>query len=498
MVATLLASSSSFITWSAVSVALPAIQEAFDTSLSGLQWIINAHLLTLSAFLLIGGSLGDRLGRKRVFIVGMCVFIAGGIASGLAGSASLLIAFQAFQGIGSALMVPQSLAIINATFRESERGRAIGLWAGISGGIAALGPWLGGGLVENIGWSAVFWMTVPVVLAAMVVAWRGLPDQPGEHNGHQDWTGSLLILFSLAGIAYGLISGPVRSWGHPLVLISLAVGIIAAAGFYMVEKRTPNPLVRLDIFRNPLVSGANLVTLLLYFAFNGVIVFTILNLQQVQGLTPSQAGLGLLPPTVIITLLAAPAGSLADRLGPRRQMIGGPLLVGGGILWLTIGGVDADYFVHFLPGLGLAGAGMALLIAPLTKSALSVNPSLSGVASGVNNAVARTAGLLAVAVLGSVMLLLFTPALRSNIEQSGLTPGQQSEIFSQSDRLGGIAIPEDYEEAAKKEAEGAIAGAFISAYRGTMMLCASLAVMASVIAFLTIDRRRKLPSFGTR
>jgi MFS family permease len=420
----------------------------------------------------------------------MGIFVVGAVASGLANSIALLIAFQAIQGIGSALMVPQSLAIINATFREAERGRAIGLWAGISGGIAALGPWLGGWLVENIAWAGVFWMSVPVVLTAMAVTWREVPDHSGTQKGPLDWPGALLILFGLTGIAYAMISGPNQGWNHPLVLIALTAGVAAAAGFIAVEKKSPAPLVRLSIFRNRLISGANLATLLLYFAFNGTIVFTVLNLQQVQGLSPSQAGLGLLPPTILITLLAASAGSLADRIGPRKQMIGGPLLVSAGILWLTMGGINADYFIHFLPGLILAGAGMALLIAPLTKSAMAVAPSLSGVASGVNNAIARTAGLMAVAILGSVMLAFFSPALESNVEQSGLSSAQRIEIIAQSDKLGGVVIPEEFGNPAAQSAREAIATAFVTAYRGTMAICATLAVTASGVAFLTIDRKR--------
>ncbi|WP_338739289.1 MFS transporter [Candidatus Dehalogenimonas loeffleri] len=491
----MLASSSSFILWSSVSIALPAIQESFGSNVAGLQWVVNAHLLTLAALLLIGGALGDRYGRRKIFLIGMSVFAAGAIASGFASSISQLILLQALQGVGSALMVPQSLAIINVCFRDTERGRAIGLWAGVSGGIAALGPWLGGWLVETSGWPVVFWMVLPVIGLAMVVTVRFVPENQERAAKKLDWPGTIFIFLGLLGIAFGLIAGPNSGWGSPLVLSSLFLGGASLFAFIIMEKRTSAPLIPLGLFKNPLVFGANVVTLLLYFAFNGVILFSVLNLQQIQGYSPSQTGLGLLPPTIIITLLAAPAGALADKFGPRPQMIGGPLVAGLGIALLMTGGTDAAYFRHFLPGLIVIGIGMAMVIAPLTKSALTVNPGSSGAASGVNNAIARTAGLLAVAVLGAFMLLIFTPTLRQTIQSSALSPTQQTAILSQSDRLGGIVIPADFSESAKAASQNAISGSYIISFRWTMGLCFLLVLSASAVSYYTIEWKNQ---YGNR
>jgi EmrB/QacA subfamily drug resistance transporter len=489
LAATLLASGASFIVWSAVTVALPSIQEHFRTNIAGMQWVMNSHLLTLSAFMLIGGSMGDHFGRKRVFLVGMLVFVTGALLSGFAPSIGILIAFQALQGIGSAMMVPQSLAIINACFLERERGRAIGIWAGISGGIAALGPYAGGLLIEHLGWPSVFWMTVPVVVIALAVAAKFIPENRDTERGGLDWTGTLLILLGLLGIVYGLIGGPVYGWRAPLVVLGLLGGGAAVAAFVSVEMRSSSPLIPMGIFRNPLVSGANAVTLLIYLAFSGVILFTVICLQQIQGYSPAEAGLGLLPPIVIITFLAAPSGVLADRYGPRLQMIAGPLMVSIGAALLMNGGTDAIYVRDFLPGLAAVGVGMALAIPPLTKAALTVEPRFSGSASGVNNAVARIAGLLAVALLGAVMVSTFASRLADLVEVSSLPEEARGEILSQYDRLAGIVVPESFSDSARATAVSAVRSSFIRAFRLIMIVCASLTAVGSVISTVTIRPR---------
>ncbi len=489
--ATLLASAASFMLWSAVAVALPSIQNYFAATISGIQWVVNAYLLMLAALLLIGGSLGDHHGRKRMFIIGMAVFVAGAALASISWSLDALIAFEGLQGIGSALMVPQSLAIINACFPREERGRAIGLWAGISGGIAALGPWVGGWLVETFGWQSIFWMPVPVIALAIVVTARFIPENQTMETGKLDWPGTFFVFLGLLGIAYGLIGGPSAGWNAPLVVASLGGGVVALGIFVAIEMRSASPLVPLVIFQNPLVSGANAVTVLLYFAFNGVILFVVLNLQQIQGFTPTEAGLRMLPPVVVITLLAGPAGTLADRIGPRPQMIAAPAIVALGIVLLMLGDQGTDYLTHFMPGLIATGIGMSLVIAPLTKSALSVETRYSGAASGVNNAIARTAGLLAVAVLGAVMLAAFVPRLADTLQASALSAEEQHEIMAQYDKLGGIIIPDDYGQAAQAAARNAIQTSFIYAFRWAMGVCAVLALLASVVSFFTIHKENE-------
>jgi EmrB/QacA subfamily drug resistance transporter len=488
LAATLVASGAAFLMGTAVAVALPSIQQFFDSYITGIQWVVNAQLLTLAALLLVGGSLGDRFGRKKIFILGMTIFVSGAILSGLAGSIVLLITFQAIQGIGAALMIPQSLAIINAGFAENERGKVIGLWAGLSGGIAALGPWVGGWLVESFSWRAVFFMVVPFIALALVITVMAVPESRNQAARKLDWRGTVLIFLGLLGIAYGLISGPVAGWDNLIVLIGLIGGPIAFATFMITELRQKEPLVPLHIFKNPLVAGANTVTLFLYFALNGVIFFLVLNLQQVQKYSPTAAGLALLPPIVIITIFAGPAGALADKIGPRRQMILGPVVVAVGISLLIIGGTEVNYFLQFLPGLILFGAGMALTIAPLTKSALMVAPQFSGSASGANNAISRIAALMAVAVLGVVIVSTFTVRLNDTLAASTLTVEEQQYIISQSDKLGGIVIPESFDKDSRIQARDAINRSFVSGFRWAIGLSAALALVGAAISFFTIRR----------
>ena len=309
LLATLVASGTAFMMGTAVAVALPAIQSYFDTDLTGIQWVVNAQLLSLAALLLIGGSLGDHFGRRRIFNLGMALFAGGAVLSGLAGTIGLLITFQAIQGVGAALMIPQSLAIINACFVENQRGQAIGLWAGLSGGIAALGPWVGGWLVEAVSWQAVFFLPLPLLIFAFVISRIFVPETRDKQAHKLDWSGTLFIILGLLGIAYGLITGPVAGWSSPLVLTGLIAGPAAILFFILVERRQAEPLVPLAIFKNRLVVGANICTFFLYFALNGVIFFLILNLQQVQGYSPVAAGLGLLPTIVLITFFSGPAGA---------------------------------------------------------------------------------------------------------------------------------------------------------------------------------------------
>ncbi|MBE0481130.1 MAG: MFS transporter [Dehalococcoidia bacterium] len=494
LLATILASSTAFLIGSAVPVALPAIQAHFDTSLAGIQWVINGFLVSLASLLLIGGSLGDHFGRKRIFSWGIIIFAAGASLSGFAWSISWLIAFQALQGAGAALMVPQSLALISGSFRESQRGQAIGLWAGLSGGVVALAPLLSGWLVDTFSWRAVFFLVVPLSLLALAVAIRSVSEHCAARPRKLDWAGTLFIFLGLVGIAYGLVSGPAAGWQSLRVIISLAGGIAALAFFVVAERYQREPLVPLQVFSNPLVKGANLVTLGLYFALNGVIVYFVLNLQQVQGFSPTLAGLALLPTIILITVLSAPAGALSDRIGPRKQMIAGPLLVAAGSALLITGNADARYLLEFMPGLVLLGIGMALVIAPLTRSALAVEPEFTGAASGVNNAVSRVAALLAVAVLGVVMVSFFASNLAGRLENSPLDEEERAVILDQADRLGGIDIPAGFTEEARAAAERIIRESFVYAFRWSMAVTAAVALSAAAVSFSLIrDPPRKLP-----
>jgi EmrB/QacA subfamily drug resistance transporter len=486
LAATTLASSTAFLLGAAVNIALPSIQTYFASNIAGIEWVVNSQLLFLSTLLLIGGSLGDHFGRKRIFVIGIAFFTSASVLAGFAPSIGWLILFQAFQGIGSALMVPQSLAIINSSFAENQRGRVIGLWAGISGAIAALGPWLGGWLVQVFSWRAVYFINVPISLLALIIAWRYIPESQRSADRKLDWSGTLLAFLALLGIAYGLISGPVSGWNRPDVLTGLIGGAAATLAFARRQTNKKDSLIPVQIFSNPLVAGANAATVLLYFALNGILFFLTLNLQQIQKLSPSEAGLVLLTPTILIAIFSGPAGSLADKIGPRLQMIVGPGLVGTGAALLAILGTDRGYLIHFFPGLSLVGCGMALVIAPLTKSALMVEPRFSGSASGINNAVARFAALMAIAILGAIVIFSFGAHLQASISTSDLSQTQSEQLLVQSDRLGGIVVPDSFDERTKAVAEEVVRESFIFSFRCAMSICSIMALCAAVVSSVMI------------
>ena len=490
LLATLLASGVAFLMGTAVVVALPTVQSYFVADVAGIQWVVSAQLIALTSFLLVGGAIGDRYGRKRALIVGILVFAGSSALSAAAQSIGQLIAFQAVQGAGAALMIPQSLAIINASFREEHRGKVIGLWASLSGGVAALGPWAGGWLVDTFSWRAVFILPVPILLAAAAVAVRHVPETRRFSNYPLDWKGTAVVLLALLALAYALVMGPERQWTNPSIVGALLVAPLLLALFAFIESREENPLVPADIVRNMLVMTANTVTLLLYFVLNGVIFYLTLNLQQVQGYSASRAGLALLPPVIIITVFAGPAGALADKLGPRTQMIWGPATVGLGAILLAFAGERADYIRDVLPGLFLLGVGMALTIAPLTKTALAVREELSGAASGFNNAVSRLAALLAVAVLGAVIVTSFGMHLDSELAQSPLSRDERAVLLERTDRLADIRIPEDFGTEARAYAEDAIEESFVAAFRNSMLLSGGLALLSAVVSFVFIRPTR--------
>ncbi|MBI2868887.1 MAG: MFS transporter [Chloroflexi bacterium] len=489
LAATVLASGAVFLLTTAVSIALPAIQQYFDATISDLQWIVNAYLLALTAPLLVGGALGDLFGRKRIFSIGLALMSVSAVLAGLAPTVSSLILFQAVLGVASALVVPQSLSVISACFRESERGQAIGLWAGLSGAIAAPGPWLGGWLVQQYSWRAVWFMAAPITILALIFVYFFVLESRNKLSRRIDWVGALLILAGLLGIAYALISGPGAGWTSPRILAPLTGGVLSLVAFVLVEARQREPLVPLRIFRNRFVAGANACTLMLYFALNGVLFFMVLNMQQVQGYSANASGLGLLPPIALITFLSGPAGMLADRIGARLPMILGPALVALGTVWLALSGTGASYVRHYLPGLSLLGIGMALVIAPLTKSALAVEPELAGAASGVNNGIARVAALLAITILGVIIVSTFTLRLGEAVNTPELTLAQRTELLAQSDKLGGIVIPATFDEAARRAARQAINESFIYGFRRAMAVCALLAFLATAFSAAMIPQK---------
>jgi EmrB/QacA subfamily drug resistance transporter len=400
VLATVLGSGLAMLDATVVNVALPRIGEDLDADLGGLQWTLNGYTLTLAAFILLGGSLADRLGRRRIFIIGTVWFAAASALCGLAPNVETLIAARALQGVGGALLTPGSLAIITASFVAADRGRAIGAWSGLGGIAGAAGPFVGGWIVEASSWRFVFLVNLPLAAVVVLVAARHVPESVDPTaTGRLDVTGAVLGAVGLAGVTYASIGGGERGL-DPAVLAAGLVGLAALVAFVVVERRTAAPLVPPGLFASRQFTVTNVVTFAIYAAFGAVFFLLVLHLQVVAGFSPLAAGTAMLPTTLLLLLLSARSGALAARIGPRLPMAAGPLVSAAGLLLTLRIGPDASYVTDVLPGVLVFGLGLALLVAPLTAAVLAAAPAEhAGAASGVNNAVARTAGLLAVALL---------------------------------------------------------------------------------------------------
>lgn len=429
LAATILGSSMAFIDGSVVNIALPAIQTAFGSAaganLASLQWIINAYLLALGSLVLVGGSLGDRFGRRRIFILGIVLFAAASAACGLAPGVPALIAARALQGVGAALLVPASLAIIGNVFEGEARSKAIGTWAAWAAITSAAGPVLGGWLVDAVSWRAVFFLNLPLAVATLWLAGYAVPDSRDPQAPQQfDGLGVLLVAGGLGALTHGLTLAPERGWRDAGVLWPLLLGTAALAAFAVVQTRVRAPMVPPALFGSRDFLGANLLTLLLYFALSGMLFFLPLVLIGAFGYSATAAGATLLPFSLILGLLSPAAGKAMDRHGARRMLTWGPVLAAGGLALMALPGLGWSYWAGFFPAMVLLGLGMTIAVAPLTTTVMNAVPTAhAGVASGVNNAVARVAGLLAVAVLGVV----FAAALGGPLQ--GASPAALIDAF---------------------------------------------------------------------
>ena len=405
LLATVLGSGVAMLDATVVNIALPAIGREFGGGLDGLQWTINGYTLTLAAFILLGGSLGDRYGRRRLFVVGVVWFAAASLLCGIAPNLTTLVVARALQGVGGALLTPGSLAIIQASFRPGDRARAIGAWSGLGGIAGAIGPFLGGWILEVSTWRLVFLINVPLAAAVVWVSLKHVPESmDARAPKHLDVPGAVLCAVGLAGLTYGLIAWPDRGFTDPVVLGTLAAGVVGLVAFVLVEKRSPMPMMPLEVFSSRQFSAANVVTFVVYGALGGLFFLLVVALQVVAGFSPLLAGTALLPVTVILLLLSARMGALAVRIGPKIPMTLGPIVSAAGLVLLTRIGVETSYWLDVLPGVVVFGLGLSLLVAPLTTTVLAaVEDRHAGMASGVNNAVARAAGLLAVAGLPLVV-----------------------------------------------------------------------------------------------
>ncbi|MCW2599125.1 MAG: drug resistance transporter, EmrB/QacA subfamily [Frankiales bacterium] len=444
LTAAVLGSGMVFIDGTVVNVALPRMGASLGAGLSGLTWTVNAYTLTLASLILLGGSLGDRYGRRRVFVIGVVWFASSSLLCGLAPNVGTLITARALQGVGGALLTPGSLAILQASFRPEDRARAIGAWSGLAGIAGAAGPFLGGWLVEVASWRWIFLINLPLAVAVVVLTVRHVPEsRDPQASRHVDLPGAVLGAVGLGALTDGLIAWQDRSLGSPSVLAALAVGVVGLVAFVFRERLAREPMLPLGIFASPLFSAVNAVTFAIYAALGGVFFWLVLCLQVVAGFMPLAAGLSLLPVTVLMLVLSVRAGALATRIGPRLPMTVGPLLCAVGVAALTRIGPGASYATDVLPPVVLFGLGLSLTVAPLTATVLAAAPDRhAGLASGVNNAVARVAGLLAVAVLP-------------------LVAGLRGEAYHRADLLA-------------------------PAFRTAMWCCAGLLAAGSALAFLYV------------
>jgi EmrB/QacA subfamily drug resistance transporter len=479
-----------FIDGTVVNVALPFLQQSLNATVIGVQWVVEAYSLFLSALLLAGGSLGDRYGRRLIFLIGVLVFALASAACGLATNIDQLIIARAVQGIGGALLVPGSLAIISNSFAPDQRGKAIGTWSGFSAITTAIGPVLGGWLVQNVSWRAVFFLNLPLALAVVLISFWQVPESREKNqSGPLDWLGATLATIGLAGLVFGLIESARIGFTGPPVILSLVVGVVTLLLFVLHESRTSNPMVPLSLFRSLDFTGANMLTLLLYAALGNTFFFFALNLIQVQGYSATAAGAAMLPFIAIMFALSRWSGGLKDRVGSRLPLVIGPTIAAVGFALFALPGVSPNYWTSFFPAVVVLALGMAISVAPLTTTVMgAVQSDQAGVASGINNAISRAAGLLAIAIFGVVMLQTFSRSLSARLSEIKTTDEVRRSVSEQRVRLAGMEVPGNIDEVTRRQLEDSVHGSFVSGFRLIMLTSAGLALGGALSAWLLIGR----------
>ena len=494
LAATIIGSAMAFIDGTITNVALPQIQDRLDATAIDAQWIVESYSLFLAALILVGGSLGDHYGRRRIFLLGVTIFTVASVACGLSLTPGQLIAARAVHGAGGALLVPGSLAIIGASFSEENRGKAIGTWSGFSGITTAIGPVLGGYLVDHVSWRAAFLFNVPLAIVVILIALRHVPESRDPDARKLDIPGATLATFGLGGIVYGLIESSQDGFGSAQVILSLLFGALALVAFFVFEWRTHEPMLPLTLFRSRTFSGANLLTLLLYAGLGGALYFFPFGLIQVHGYSATAAGSAFVPFVVITFLLSRWAGGLVTRYGARLPLIIGPIIAAVGFVLFALPGTGGSYWTTFFPAVVVLGLGMSLVIAPLTTTAMnSVEGRHSGLASGVNNAVSRTAGLLAIPLLGIFVFVAFSATLDVQTASLDLSPQTRQQLEAEKVDLGAAQVPEGVSDETAADVKQAVAESFVAGFRVAMVAAAVLALASATASALIMEGKHSVP-----
>jgi EmrB/QacA subfamily drug resistance transporter len=488
LLAAILGSSMAFIDSTVVNVALPALQAGLNASVVDVQWVVEAYSLLLGALILVGGSLGDLLGRRKVFLSGIAIFAVASLACGLAVNVQQLIAARAVQGVGAAFLMPGSLALIGASFDGEERGRAIGLWSGFTAITTGLGPVLGGWLIQHASWRWAFLLNLPLAAIVMVTSLRHVPESRRPGVERIDWLGALFATVGLGGVVFGMIESPALGWSHPQVYGSLIAGVLALAAFLWVEAHAGSPMVPFALFQSKTFTGANLLTFFLYAAI-GIFFFLLpLNLIQVQGYSPAQAGAAGLPFILLMFTLSRWSGGLVARHGARKPLIVGSLVSALGLAMFAFPYVGGSYWTTFFPAYLVLGFGMAITVPPLTTAVMqAVDPGHAGAASGINNAVARVAGLLAIAVFGVVVLMAFRSNLHRSLPRLALPQSALQTIQKDEIKLAALPVPDGLDSQTTAGVKASINRAFVFGFRLVILICAGLAVVSAVLAWTLIE-----------
>ena len=494
MASVILASAMAFIDGTALNVALPSLQKDLNATGTDLFWVLNSYLLMLAALILTGGSLGDNLGRKKVFMTGITIFIIGSASCGFAPTVSYLIGFRAVQGIGGALMIPGSLSIITSSF-EKERGKAIGTWSAVTTLVTVGGPILGGALADAGLWRLIFFINVPIGIVSLIILWFKVPESSDEQSDHAiDFYGAIAIIAGLALLTYGFLKIPGSGFNNPKVYFSLGIGFISLLAFIIIEKNSKHAMMPLKLFKNKTFTGANLLTFFLYAGLFAGMLFLTLNMVQIQGYSQLQAGITLLPFTILIILISRWSGTLTDKFGPRLLLIGGPFLVAIGLLMLSFVRFThgpSDYWSTYFPGIFLFGLGMSFTVTPLTTTVMGALPNhLSGTASGINNAVSRISNVFTNAIVGALAILFFTGYLSKEVKNISVKTNVKSAIIKQAVNLGDAKVPAQLSDKDKKEVVVLYKEGFIKTYSQVMKISAALALMGVLMAFLFIKNEK--------